>query len=516
MPPTADTVGQLLADKATRLATLDALEAHTGAFENELRASASRALGGLLEVDEADVDEPTLRRMLLLLARFFDEASDETELFAELVEGRGGLERLFTPPAVVRRYLQGPAAELGRDAAITYACYAGPFNPVNNGVSPDKMRDRLGLSGVGAFMQTMMSQMPLSNANMPRMDVPLRLATVLLELLRDPPEQRDPGVVRGAWAGLQHCVLGRPAVSRHLYKLGAFDTMAACLNATGSGAEWMTPQHTTLAFVPFVATEILRAHAGEPVRPDKADFVSVGLFERFVDAVIARAEAGEAGLAETTTVALLMTLAGLTICIGEPGCDAKLRSAGGALSFHVNHSLVAVEEFGLSTGAYSAELCAKLFGRDEVDSSSSFTFQQTHIDGLLTKYADMVAARGWWANFKPTADTIHTLNLCISDANKSLLLRSPGFFEYLTSGLMLDPDHPRQNLTDEEKRWVQETHAECFAQVAMFAPGRAALLGEGDAIAALEEVSERCEKRLYFVPFASQNEHFTKTGSGET
>jgi hypothetical protein len=50
----------------------------------------------------------------------------------------------------------------------------------------------------------------------------------------------------------------------------------------------------------------------------------------------------------------------------------------------------------------------------------------------------------------------------------------------------------------------------------MFAPGRAALLGEGDAIAALEEVSERCEKRLYFVPFASQNEHFTKTGSGET
>ena len=96
MPPTADTVGQLLADKATRLATLDALEAHTGAFENELRASASRALGGLLDEAEADVDEPTLRRMLLLLARFFDEASDETELFAELVEGRGGLERLFT------------------------------------------------------------------------------------------------------------------------------------------------------------------------------------------------------------------------------------------------------------------------------------------------------------------------------------------------------------------------------------------------------------------------------------
>ena len=161
MPPTADTVGQLLADKTTRDGTLDALEAHTGAFENELLAAASRSIGGLMEVDEADVDEPTLRQMLRLLGRFFDEAPDQTEIFAAAMEGRGGLERLFTPPAVIRRYLQGPAAELGRDAAITYAHFAVPFNPVHNGVSPDSMRDRLGLPSGGAFMQTMMSQMPL-------------------------------------------------------------------------------------------------------------------------------------------------------------------------------------------------------------------------------------------------------------------------------------------------------------------------------------------------------------------
>jgi hypothetical protein len=288
MPPTADTVGQLLADKGTRLATVDALEAHKGAFESKLRASAVRALGGLLEVDEADVDEPTLRRILLLLGRVIDEASDPSELFAELAESRGGLERLFNPPAAVRRYLQGAAAELSHDAAITYACYAGPFNPVNNGMDPVTLRDRLGLSSMSAFMQTMMSRMPLSHANMPRADVPLRLATVLLELLRDPPGQHDPRVIRGAWAGLQHCVLGRPAVSRQLYELGAFNTMAAWFNATGSGAEWMTSQDMTVAFMPFVVTEILRAHAGEPARPDKADFVSLGLFERFVDAVIAR------------------------------------------------------------------------------------------------------------------------------------------------------------------------------------------------------------------------------------
>jgi hypothetical protein len=348
-----------------------------------------------------------------------------------------------------------------------------------------------GLSA-GEFTLMLMHQLPMFPANMPQDDVPMRLSAALLELLRDPPERHDSIMIGGAWAGLQHCITGRPAVAKNLYALGAFDTMSAHLSANGSGPEWIQWECACrTCFIPFVATEILRAHAGESTRHDKADFVSVGLFDRFVSAVVATAEAGAAvHEADTETMALLMALAGLTICVGEPNCDAALRRAGAALSFHINHSLIANADFGLSTGAYSAELCAKLFGRDEVDSASSFAFQQQHIDGLLTKYADMVNARGWWANFKPTRDTIHTLNLCVSDANKLLLLESPGFFAYLTSGLMLDPAHPRQTMSEDEKTWVQETHAECFVQVALFAPGCAALLNEGDAIAALEVVAE--------------------------
>ena len=92
---------------------------------------------------------------------------------------------------------------------------------------------------------------------------------------------------------------------------------------------------------------------------------------------------------------------------------------------------------------------------------------------------------------KPTADRILVLELVISDANKTLLLANPIFIPYLISGLFIDPDHARADLKDEIKLWNQQTHAECFAQLALFAPGREALLANPAVSEALVEVSER-------------------------
>jgi hypothetical protein len=92
---------------------------------------------------------------------------------------------------------------------------------------------------------------------------------------------------------------------------------------------------------------------------------------------------------------------------------------------------------------------------------------------------------------KPTADRMLVLELVISDANKMLLLANPIFIQYLISGLFLDPDHPRADLKDEIKLWNQQTHAECFAQLALFPPGRDTLLENAAVSEALLAVAEQ-------------------------
>ena len=72
------------------------------------------------------------------------------------------------------------------------------------------------------------------------------------------------------------------------------------------------------------------------------------------------------------------------------------------------------------------------------------------------------------------------LNLCVSDLNKSLLLNAEGFIPLLLDSLLLDPEHPRRSDANTDFDAVcgpvQRDYAEAIAQLAMFAPGREALL----------------------------------------
>ena len=92
---------------------------------------------------------------------------------------------------------------------------------------------------------------------------------------------------------------------------------------------------------------------------------------------------------------------------------------------------------------------------------------------------------------KPTADKIQVLELCISDTRKPLLLANSVLIPYLINGLFLDPDHPRADLKDEIKLWNQETHVECLAQLALFPPGRDALLQNPAVSEALVAVAQQ-------------------------
>ena len=66
--------------------------------------------------------------------------------------------------------------------------------------------------------------------------------------------------------------------------------------------------------------------------------------------------------------------------------------------------------------------------------------------------------------------------------NKLLLLNNQSFIPYLIDALMLDPNHPRASLDERLKIWVQSSHAECLAQLAVFPAGREELSARGDAV----------------------------------
>ena len=108
----------------------------------------------------------------------------------------------------------------------------------------------------------------------------------------------------------------------------------------------------------------------------------------------------------------------------------------------------------------------------------------------LTRWSQLVRADGLYQNVKPTADAIMALELCVSDSNKPLLLAHRDFLPYVVDALLLDADHPRAGMKPELKSWCQQHHAECLAQLAVFAPARETLRADPSVIPALEAVAE--------------------------
>ena len=94
-----------------------------------------------------------------------------------------------------------------------------------------------------------------------------------------------------------------------------------------------------------------------------------------------------------------------------------------------------MEELGWTTGAMAARVCCSVFGRDE--GGSEFTFTAQHISLMTENWSQSVRAVGFHANSKPTADNIFAAELCVSDANKPLLLDNKDFIPYLVDALLL-------------------------------------------------------------------------------
>jgi hypothetical protein len=117
-----DSVAARLADPATRLATLDTLEAHAGPHDAALSFAAAPALSDLQCLDASEVDHALFQRVGLLRARLVEEAADSAAVWgAAYSDGR--FSKLNRAPSVVRQLLSKPVAELDQRDAMSYACW---------------------------------------------------------------------------------------------------------------------------------------------------------------------------------------------------------------------------------------------------------------------------------------------------------------------------------------------------------------------------------------------------------
>jgi len=98
---------------------------------------------------------------------------------------------------------------------------------------------------------------------------------------------------------------------------------------------------------------------GQPQRPDLEAVVASGLFDECASAVAAVAAAGVEGLRDTNHIALLDSLIVLRNCCGQPSCEAKIRQLAPALAFCLEHDLDCVEQLGMTTASYAAQICTR-------------------------------------------------------------------------------------------------------------------------------------------------------------
>ena len=280
-----------------------------------------------------------------------------------------------------------------------------------------------------------MSIDPLGTKKLPSDDVQRQLLPLLVELLSS--AELPELAIGGVWFTIFCCLTGRPSLGPAAMELGLFDVGMVHLRGIGSPADAVSISRGKAGrgFCVNCLHELTRLFAGQTTRPDLEACVRSGLFDFCLDSVIAFAAARVEGLEDTNHTVLNVCLGFVARTAGQPGCEAKIRGAASALAFSLEHSLDYLEEIGLTTGAMSARVCCRVFGRDE--GGSEFTITAQHIALLTEDWSQSVRAVGWKATAKPSADNIFAHELCVSNANKPLLIDNKHFIPYLVDALLL-------------------------------------------------------------------------------
>jgi hypothetical protein len=353
---TAETVAERLRDRATRSATLTALESHAAPIPTAVSLAAAPALLGLMTMDAAEVERNTYDRAGLLLARLEVESLPGVLAVHGAAFGEGGYERLWNADSVVNAALRQPAAQLTRADAVSYACcYAFLTPSFARGMT--KPVAAAGLTGLEYFELWMSAEAIVSKKKQPEDDVPTKMLTLLIELLKanELPEL----AIAGAWFGVINCITGRPDMGPVALEHGAVELAVTHLKAIGSPADWVSISRGRAGrgYVVTATIAELKQFTGEASLPDLSACVASGLFELCIEAVKAVAAAGVDGLQDTHHGALYAALGIVRACRAQPGCEGKIRGVADALAFCLMHGLEVIAELGGTTSAMAAQTC---------------------------------------------------------------------------------------------------------------------------------------------------------------
>ena len=191
---------------------------------------------------------------------------------------------------------------------------------------------------------------------------------------------------------------------------------------------------------------------------------------------------------------LLLVLAPLDLTVpqAKPIVE-QLRQIPSSLKFVLDNNLDHVKCTGMTTAALCAEICAVVFGKQE----DGFEFSDAQVDLLLVFTKDVFDGplQLYFALVPHWLKPIEAL--CVSDANKLLLVKSSALVPLLLSALFLAADHIRNVGSDtivcvdrDVKAAIQTDAANCFLQIAVFGPGREMLASDGAAMEALHALAD--------------------------
>jgi hypothetical protein len=353
----ADTVAERLRDRASRSATLAALESHAAPIPTAVSLAAAPALLGLMAMDAAEVERDAYDRAGLLLGRLHAEALPDLVAVHGAAFGEGGYERRWNADSLVNTALRQPAAQLTRADAMSCAC-AMAYESIFGARGFTEPLRAAGFTELEFFGLWLSAEPIVSKKKHPEDDVPTKMLTLLLELLKanELPEL----AIGGAWCGVWYCILGWPSVGGVAFERGVVELAVEHLKAIGSPADWVSISrgragraYRTAACV----TEICKAFSGDVSRPDLAACFTSGLFDLCLEAITAVASAGVDGLQDTHHYVLHCALSVIRTCRAQPGCEGKIRGTADALAFCLMHDLGILPDLGATTGATAAQIC---------------------------------------------------------------------------------------------------------------------------------------------------------------
>lgn len=135
---TADTIAALLADSATRINTIDKLEAHSGAHDESLALAAIVQLSELMALDQSEVEPPLFRRIGWLRGRLVAESADPAVMYGAAERFGGLMEKVLgsTTNALGRLTRKVPE-EIAQEDVLTCAAVAAIVPPAcPHGITP--------------------------------------------------------------------------------------------------------------------------------------------------------------------------------------------------------------------------------------------------------------------------------------------------------------------------------------------------------------------------------------------